>query len=245
MKKKILVFGILLMSIFAKAQTVENIRTQQNGEKINIFYQIANSNADQLFRVTISCRINNDNKIILRTVTGDVGDNIKGGQSEYKAVWDVLKDVDELTNAEFFVKIELKNDGSTLKTVKTIGGFNPFKYEKEKKGQFFISAQTFGGKVGYMGKWGFAISAGMDLIDYDFSLLGSVSKSIIKKQNFQWNIYPLIGIHDTYDDYYNYYIGIAYGGGTDVAIGHIYLNFDFFLDEEGWEHMMTGLGWRF
>ena len=243
------------MSLFANAQTVENIRTQQDGEKINIYYQIANSNKDQLFRVSISCRINNKNKITLKTVNGDVGDNVKGGEKEYKAVWDVLKDVDELTNAEFFVRSELKDDGSTLQAVKTIEGFNPFKYDKERKGQFFIAVQTVGGKVGYMGKWGFAVSAGPDLIDYEFSLLASISKSIIRKQHFQWNIYPIVGIHETfyydyYDDYYDdyddeYYIGIAYGCGTDIAIGHLYLNFDFFIDEEAWPHIMTGFGWRF
>ena len=234
------------MSMFVKSQTVENIRTQQDGEKINIYYQIANSNKDQLFRVTISCRINNENKIILKTVTGEVGDNVKGGEEEYKAVWDVLKDVDELTNAEFFVRIELKDDGSTLQAVKTIEGFNLFKYEKENKGQFFIAVQTVGGKVGYMGKWGFAVSAGPDLIDYEFSLLASISKSIIRKQHFQWNIYPLVGMHETYDDYSDeYYWGLAYGGGTDISIGHLYLNFDFFIDEEACPHIMTGFGWRF
>lgn len=179
-------------------------------------------------------------------------------KKNYKAVWNVLNDVDELTNAEFFVKIELKEDGSKLETTKKIGGFNVFKSEKDNKGHFFVAAQTFGGKVGYMGNWGGALSVGVDAIDFEFSLLGSVSKSIVKKQNFQWNISVLAGIHDTYydngyfdeysgeyfyDDYYS--IGLAYGLGTDVAIGHLYLNFDNYLDTQAWYHIMAGIGWRF
>lgn len=109
------------MSMFAKAQTVENIRTEQDGEKINIYYQIANTNNKQLFRVTISCLVNESNRITLKSITGDVGDFVIGGKNEYKVIWDVLKDVDELTNAKFFVKIEIKDDSSTIKSEKTKG----------------------------------------------------------------------------------------------------------------------------
>ena len=133
-----------------------------------------------------------------------------------------------------------------MQAVKTIGGFSPFKYEKEAKGQFFIAAETFGGKIGYMSNWGIAVSAGPDLIDFEFSLLASISKSIVRKQNFQWNIYPLVGMHETYDEWEDdYYWGLAYGGGTDISIGHVYLNFDFYVDEQAWYHIMTGVGWRF
>ena len=53
-------------------------------------------------------------------------------------------------------------------------------------------------------------------------------------------------MHETYDDYEDeYYWGPAYGGGTDIAIGHLYLNLDFFIDEQAWPHIMTGFGWRF
>lgn len=82
MRKITFILGMLIMSITANAQTVENIRTQQDGEKINIFYQITNSNDKQLFKVTISCLVNNDKKITLKTITGDVGDNIQGGKEE-------------------------------------------------------------------------------------------------------------------------------------------------------------------
>ncbi|MEN8120268.1 MAG: hypothetical protein ABFS35_07975 [Bacteroidota bacterium] len=248
MKQALLILGIFFMGMYAKAQTVENIHTEQVGEKINIYYQIKNSGDDQIFHVTISCLINNSKKIILKSITGDVGDNIIGGKEGYKAIWDVLQDVDELTNAEFFVKIELIDDGTIINPVKSTEEFNPAKYKKENKGQFFVAAQTLGIKLGYMGKLGFAVSAGFDIIDLEFTLLGSVSKSIIKKQNFQWNIYPIIGIHNTYyyDEYdEDYYIGLAFGAGTDVAIGHLYINFDNFLDTESWYHIMAGIGWRF
>ncbi len=251
MKQALLILGIFFISTLMKAQTVENIHTKQVGEKINIYYQIKNSWDDQFFKVTISCLINNNRKIVLKSITGDVGDNIIGGKDEYRAVWDVLKDVDELTNAEFFVQIEQKDDGTLISPGKTKEGFKLFKYQKENKGQFFLAYQfMIGGKFGYMGKWGFAVSAGMDIFQWEPSYLGYISKSIVKKQDVQWNIYAIVGTslvyeYDYDDGYDSDYFALAIGLGTDVAIGHLYLNFSSHLAEGEYLYLTPGIGWRF
>ena len=140
MRQVLLIAFILLIPLFIKAQTVENIRTEQDGERVNIYYQIINSIDKQFFDIEISCLVNNSKKITPQSITGDVGYKIKGGKVEYKAVWDVLKDVDELTSAEFFVKIELMEDYSKEVKNETNGGFkNFFKYKGEKKGHFYIA----------------------------------------------------------------------------------------------------------
>ena len=50
----------------------------------------------------------------MNAVTGDAGSNIPGGKQQYRVVWDVLEDVDELYSAEFFVEATIKEDGSTI-----------------------------------------------------------------------------------------------------------------------------------
>ncbi len=226
------------MSMFVKAQTVENIHTKQVDEKINIYYQIKNSWDDQFFKITISCLINNSKKIVLKSITGDVGNNIIGGKDEYRAVWDVLQDVDELTNAEFFVKIELIDDGTIVSPGKTTSGFKLFKYEKENKGQFFVAVTFPALKIGYMSKWGFAVTSNLGLMD-DFPLLfmGTISKSIVRKQDVQWNantFWGLIGEGTT-----------MFGIGTEVAIGHLYTELDLWIVPEGGIGPNFAIGWRF
>jgi len=244
MKQLYLFLSLIFFSVFLNAQTVENIRAEQNGTKINIYYEIKNSSKDQLFKVQISAKINNDKTINLTSVTGDVGDNIKGGKASYLIEWDVLKDVERLTNSEFFVKIELKNDGSTFKPINTI----------TKKGRFFVAYQTaIGIKTGYMSKWGFAISTGWDDVYLKYALLGSVTKSIVRTPKFQWNIYPLVGLTTYYSSYYSYgeyfyYRGTtsAWGFGTDLSYGHFYFNYDNYWDAYWGElGIMAGIGWRF
>jgi len=122
--------------------------------------------------------------------------------------------------------------------------------KEEYPGHFFVAAQTFGGKIGYMKTFGASLSAGVDLINREFSALLGISKSILRNNNIQWNLYPIVGLHNTYyydswdeDTYYE--MGLALGGGTDFSYKHLYLNFDFYIDMEEYPHIMTGIGWRF
>jgi len=273
--RKVLFFIILfLMTSFLKAQTVENIRAEQNGNKINVLYQIVNSNSKQTFKVSISAKVADDKMIDLKSISGDVGDNVKGGKDQYKAEWEVLKDVDKLTSAEFFVKIELKADESVVKQEKVKE--EKVKEEKAKevdkpvvpanndKGRYFAALEFIGAKAGYRGKWGYALIGGLNW-DGSFTLMGDVSKSIIRNQNFQWDIYPLLGLYnsnsqigiqrDVYDDFGNYLytttdyttsseLAFAFGLGTDISYKHIFFNIDVIMGINNTSGML-GLGWRF
>lgn len=153
-KQKILIMrniiftSLLLLTISAYSQEVSNIITRQNEDKIDITYNISNSTTDQLFYVTIYCAIDGKEKIQLMSVTGDVGDNISGGQGQYKITWDVLKDVDELNSAEFFIKIEMKKDGSSVKPIK------PIAHNKWAVGYNLSFNLPIGFRISYLGNWG-------------------------------------------------------------------------------------------
>ncbi len=156
-----LAFFVYLSS---NSQTITDIRTKQDDTNVLIFYKIAGSNDKQLYNITISCLVNGKEKIVLKTVSGDVGDNIKGGKEEYQATWDVLSDIDELTSAEFFVKSELKKDGSTIK-------INP----GLSKNKWFVAFNSgliytqFGIKAGYMKNWGGYVSIRYSPFGYTYS----------------------------------------------------------------------------
>jgi len=109
MKRAILAAVFLFATAFVFGQTVEDITVEQNGDFIKIGYKIAASKPGQIYRVRVLCSINGGLNTELRSVSGDTGDNVQGGKSEYFVVWDVLKDVDELLSADFIVRAELLN----------------------------------------------------------------------------------------------------------------------------------------
>ncbi len=92
------------------AQTVDNIRVEQSGDFIKISYNILDSRPSEIYRVKVLCSIDGGLNIELRSVTGDVGDQVIGGKAEYWVVWDVLKDMDEVGFTEFIVRAELIKD---------------------------------------------------------------------------------------------------------------------------------------
>lgn len=99
-----IVFGLTKVIV---GQRVDSIVVEQAGDFIKIRYKILNSNNNQLFRVNILFSVGGGLKTELSSVTGDVGDQVLGGKNEYWVVWDVLKDITELKDAEFFVRAEL------------------------------------------------------------------------------------------------------------------------------------------
>ncbi|MFC2111319.1 hypothetical protein ACFLQ5_02585 [Bacteroidota bacterium] len=200
MKKLLFVFGILLISTFAIAQTAENIKSVQEGEQIIISYQVKNLSEKDVFRAVILAKLNSSNlKTKLVSISGDVGDNIKGGKDVYKAVWDVLKDINNLTDAEFFVEIELMKGGSTIKIDNEI---------RPKK--WFVAINSaplytpLGLRIGYMKGWGGFVlgrfgSGYSTREDYDtgepegdvmlFSITGGITKRVIDKNKFKLHTY--------------------------------------------------------
>ncbi len=278
-----------------RAFEVKNIVPEQKADKIYINYEIVNSNVNQLFSVEISVKTGTGtgSNFVLKSVTGDVGEAVVGGKSTYQAVWDVRKDLDRLTSAEFTVVANLTKDNSVVekpqkeekpakvkeekpvvvKETKPISDnqkFSILRYDKENKGQWFAAVETWGIKGGYRGKWGFGLLAGQDLSWFgEFTLLADVSKSLIRKRNFQWSIYPVFGyttatvsgygqwvsVYDEWGNYlYEMYVdeyweekqpSYAVGLGTDVCIGHLYFNIDLFVDKASDLRPFAGIGWRF
>ena len=70
MKNLLFLFTLIIASLFVNAQTVENIQVEQNGDIINILYEIKNSDKNQVFKVTITAKINEGQEIALKSVTG-------------------------------------------------------------------------------------------------------------------------------------------------------------------------------
>jgi hypothetical protein len=115
MKNTLLLFLSLAIMSAAHAQTVENIRAEPDGENIKITYRIGASTDAQIYNIYLSCSMNGGRRFEPKAVIGDVGENIVGGRSYYTIIWDVFKDVDEVINPEFFVRLELVRDMSAPK----------------------------------------------------------------------------------------------------------------------------------
>lgn len=110
LKQGSLVLIFLLSFASLKAQKVTNVRAEQNGNKLEIYYQIEKSKSNEIYSVSAYYENEKGVRTKLRSVNGDVGKNVVGGKNQYLIIWDVLKDVDELGTAEFIVKIEKKSE---------------------------------------------------------------------------------------------------------------------------------------
>jgi hypothetical protein len=146
----------LLLVPLISAQTVDSIIVEQAGDKILIHYQILQSNDLQVFRVTLSCFLSTGIKLEPKSITGDVGESVTGGKSEYMIVWDVLKDLEELQSAEFSVKAELvKGNANHIKGI-NLTGWDKKRFHIMLESDF--PGPKFGLMVGYMGSWGISAS---------------------------------------------------------------------------------------
>lgn len=146
--KNIFTVFFLSISLIAVSQEVKDIVTKQNDDKIDVFFKISDADAKQVFSITLFGAFDGKERVVLKSVTGDVGDNIPGGKESYKISWDVLKDVDELNSAEFFVKIEMKKDDSKPPAVKDI---IDRKWVVGYNGSGFMG---FGARASFLNKWG-------------------------------------------------------------------------------------------
>lgn len=226
MKNFLLLTCLMVSGIYLFGQ--KDIKVEQDGEKINIFYKIDGTKSEQLYSVTISCKMGGKEKIVLKNVTGDVGENIKGGKKEYKAVWDVLKDVDELTEAEFFVKAVLTKDVKPEPEVKPVVT-EKTKPEKPatdviKERPWFVAysgglAHTFLGiRAGYLKNWGCIaeVRAGDGM-----SYTASATKRLLNNPKFKLNAYLGCGYGDwiSVDTPYSYEVYDEWGNWQYTATG--------------------------
>jgi hypothetical protein len=77
---------IALLSFTLRAQTVENINTRFDGEKIIITYDLVHSNANEKFRVDLYSS-HDTYTAPLKLVTGAAGDNVSPGRAN-RVIWD-------------------------------------------------------------------------------------------------------------------------------------------------------------
>jgi len=105
--KNVFLFLMFLSCCFnGLSQTIDSVKAEQVGELIKIHYKIRNSTSDQTFMVSIVCSINGGLNAEIKSTFGDIGE-VRGGKKDYIIIWEVLKDVDELTSADFTVRAEL------------------------------------------------------------------------------------------------------------------------------------------
>ena len=97
----IFIFCGLVYSV--SAQKIENLRIKKLENKINIFYDLTQEKAGQLFNIQVLCSDNGgiNYNIPLNTVSGDAGANVEGG-IEKLIVWDVLADREKLSGDYVF-----------------------------------------------------------------------------------------------------------------------------------------------
>jgi hypothetical protein len=217
--------GTLLILVFCftglLAQKVDSIKVEQSGNFIKIRYCILDSRPGELYRVNILCSINGGLNTELKSVSGDTGDHVPGGQREYWVVWDVLKDVDEIKTVDFIVRAELIRNNQAI----NYSEHNNVKLNTTgwdlKKFHFFLAIMQpgpkAGFKAGYMGNFGFALQFvnGKSLIrEGGFTPIGEqfsapnklavgidISKRIVNNKGFQMHL--LAGLQDTHTVYYD------------------------------------------
>lgn len=216
MKRLLFNVGLILLTPLLMAQTVENIRVEQEGEKLNIHYRIGGSTAGQLYFVTLTCSVDGGTPFEPVSVIGDVGANIRGGKSYNTIVWDVFDDMEEIGSVEFFVKVELTSDerekGSETVTddgpVKAVGktavkpgllqGKPDEAGEVEKYRKYFIgydgsSYNPLGVRIGTLGNWGVMWSLRYGGYDYFYYSHYITMTAGVTKRFFQFDRYRLHG----------------------------------------------------
>jgi uncharacterized protein (TIGR02145 family) len=94
---------LILIQTSSFAQKVENVRFEQTGKQITIYYDLAGTTTGQLFDIQVFCSTDGGKTIgaPLKRLTGDAGPGIKGGTGK-KIVWDVLAEQEKLTGYVLF-----------------------------------------------------------------------------------------------------------------------------------------------
>lgn len=226
----LIVTAFLLLIPSLMSQKVDSIKVEQAGDFVKISYRLLNSSIYQVYNVRIMCSMEGGLKTELRSVTGDVGDEVLGGKKEYVVLWDVLKDVSELKSVEFFVRAELAKDNSKA-------NLSPDEILKDRK-LFFLAGLGSNGKenflmglrFAYMNSWGFSarMLAGPAPFDNDADLgrylaISSgldLTKSIIRNPGFQLHLLAGFSIlrSEPYGPVNNAKLFFTWNGGIIIAV---------------------------
>jgi hypothetical protein len=104
MKKLIVIF--LVFPVILEAQNVTNVRSQKNGNKIDVNYRLDGLSSNQTVKVNLYYSVNNsDYSGPLQEVSGDIGNHISGNGNK-KITWDVLSEIGSLKGDTKF-KVEI------------------------------------------------------------------------------------------------------------------------------------------
>ena len=262
MKRIIILIAAIYLSLGAMAQTVENIRVDQDGENILIHYRIGGSTDTQTFRVTLSCSIDGGRQFEPRTVFGAVHENIRGGKSNYTITWDVFEDLDEVGEVEFFVKIYLVGDRSIVQ--EQVQKQQADQSTRVSTGVNYFIAYTgstlapYGLSTGItFKKWGWYLSyrVGTDDPGYSYymdwriyvtGLLGQV----VEKGKYRLYVYAGAGaINEYYEEYgtglYSDYTTFIAEGGVINVYGKVSLTLGLEYITEDWLQPVFGVGYMF
>lgn len=245
MKRIITLLAAIFFSLAAMAQTVENIRVDQDGENILVHYRIGGSTDMQTFEVLLSCSIDGGRRFDPISVIGDVGENIRGGKSNYTITWDVFEDLEEIGEVEFFVTVNLISDLTPVPEsaqvqpqyqpqASPIPMENPF-----ARGKFFAysgsTLSPLGISFGSLRNWGYYLTFryGSYVDDYEddrwFSFIGGLNKHVWSKNKYRLHVF--VGIGGTYEVYEEYVYGTTWEGtsvtyeiGVTNVIGRLSLS---------------------
>ena len=112
-----LIFVAACLSV--NAQQIQNIRFEQEGKKINIYYDLLSGESGQKYDIQVYCSTDGGSTwgSPLQTISGAVGENQKAGKDK-KIIWDVLAEKEKLTgNIKFkinAVSSEFSNKSGTF-----------------------------------------------------------------------------------------------------------------------------------
>lgn len=101
--KRNAVVGLFILTVLSglQAQTITNVVAETVGSKVIVRYDIENANSEQLFEVALYCSKDNYAGSLQNVSGNGVGSSVSSGK-ERVIIWDVLKDVKELTGEYAF-----------------------------------------------------------------------------------------------------------------------------------------------
>jgi hypothetical protein len=255
MKRFVLFLFSLLIGVSIYAQTVENIRVDQEGDNILVHYRIGGSTDVQTYNVTLSCSIDGGRRFEPKTVFGDVNENIRGGKSNYTITWDVFEDLEEVGEVEFFVKVDLVSDLSEAAPGKGD------QTEKDPTGMHYFLAYTgstlgpYGLSTGFaFNKWGAYLSfrfgaddPGYYYMDWRIYTVG-ILRQIVETGKYRLYAYAGTGaVNEYYEDYstglYSDNTYLMIDGGIINTFGRVSLTLG--VEYTDWVHPVFGVGYMF
>ena len=149
MRRTVVQIILLVLCLSAQAQKVSNIRAEQRGQDIVVFYTL-----ETISPCEVSLLLSQDNGYTwsapLKNVSGDVGKNIVAG--EKKISWKVLEEREQLVGDK--VKFKIKTSKGIEKVVLTNREYRKQYNDGEFPGQGILGLGSFFGLMWLLTKYG-------------------------------------------------------------------------------------------